>query len=68
VRFVNAIPRVNSDRGPSMPAARKMQSDGPHAIIWTRADEVNHGLLHFTGHPDQAGGQPSGPGHRGELV
>jgi non-heme chloroperoxidase len=24
---------------------------GPHAIIWTHADEVNRALLDFTGHP-----------------
>jgi non-heme chloroperoxidase len=31
---------------------------GPHAIIWTHADEVNQVLLDFTGHP--------GPGRRTE--
>ena len=36
---------------------------GPHAIIWTHADEVNQALLHFIGHPAQAGGQQSGPGN-----
>ncbi len=51
-----------------MPVARKMQSHRPHAIIWTRAREVNHSLLHYIGHPDQVGGQPSGPWHRAELV
>jgi non-heme chloroperoxidase len=30
---------------------------GPHAIIWTHADEVNQALLDFTGHPGRAGGQ-----------
>ncbi len=30
---------------------------GPHAIIWTHADEVNQALLDFISHP----GQPSGP-------
>ncbi len=34
---------------------------GPHAIIWTHADEVNHALLHFIGHPAQARGHESGP-------
>jgi non-heme chloroperoxidase len=34
---------------------------GPHAIIWTHADEVNRALLDFIGHPGQAGGQHSGP-------
>ena len=33
---------------------------GPHAIIWTHADEVNQALLHFTAHPGQAGGQQNG--------
>jgi non-heme chloroperoxidase len=35
-------------------------ADGPHAIIWTHADEVNQALLDFTGHPGQAGGRHSG--------
>ena len=26
---------------------------GPHAIIWTHADEVNQALLDFISHPDQ---------------
>jgi non-heme chloroperoxidase len=26
---------------------------GPHAIIWTHADEVNQALLDFIGHPGQ---------------
>jgi len=34
---------------------------GPHAIIWTHADEVNQALLDFIAHPDQAGRQHSGP-------
>jgi non-heme chloroperoxidase len=34
---------------------------GPHAIIWTHADEVNRALLDFIGDPGQAGGQHSGP-------
>jgi non-heme chloroperoxidase len=34
---------------------------GPHAVIWTHADEVNQALLDFIGHPGQAGGQHSGP-------
>jgi non-heme chloroperoxidase len=34
---------------------------GPHAIIWTHADEVNQALLDFIGHPGQAGRRPSGP-------
>jgi non-heme chloroperoxidase len=28
---------------------------GPHAIIWTHADEVNQALLGFIGHPGQDG-------------
>jgi non-heme chloroperoxidase len=34
---------------------------GPHAIIWTHADEVNQALLDFTGHPGRAGRRHSGP-------
>ena len=34
---------------------------GPHAIIWTHADEVNQALLDFIAHPDQALEQHSGP-------
>jgi non-heme chloroperoxidase len=30
-------------------------ADGPHAIIWTHADEVNQVLLDFIGHPGRAG-------------
>jgi non-heme chloroperoxidase len=37
---------------------------GPHAIIWTHADEVNQALLHFIGLLDQAGGQQNGPENR----
>ena len=73
MRFVNAVPRLNADRGPGMPAARKVQSPGgyrlrqlknspstiiaggPHAIIWTHADEVNRALLDLIGHPGPAG-------------
>jgi len=33
---------------------------GPHAIIWTHADEVNQALLDFIGHPDPAGGRQNG--------
>ncbi len=33
---------------------------GPHAIIWTHADEVNQALLDFIGHPRQAGRQQNG--------
>jgi non-heme chloroperoxidase len=28
---------------------------GPHAILWTHADEVNQALLDFISHPDQVG-------------
>jgi non-heme chloroperoxidase len=34
---------------------------GPHAIIWTHADEVNQALLDFTGHPGRAGRRHNGP-------
>jgi hypothetical protein len=37
---------------------------GPHAIIWTHADEVNQALLHFLAHPGPAGtrqGRPENP-------
>jgi hypothetical protein len=34
---------------------------GPHAIIWTHADEVNQALLDFIGHPGPGGGQLSDP-------
>jgi non-heme chloroperoxidase len=37
---------------------------GPHAIIWTHADEVNQALLDFTGHPGPAGRRHSGPQNR----
>jgi non-heme chloroperoxidase len=37
---------------------------GPHAIIWTHADEVNQALLDFIGHPGQVGGPQSGPENR----
>jgi non-heme chloroperoxidase len=37
---------------------------GPHAIIWTHADEVNQALLDFTGHPGRAGGQQRGRENR----
>jgi non-heme chloroperoxidase len=33
---------------------------GPHAIIWTHADEVNQALLDFIGHPGRAGGWQNG--------
>ena len=34
---------------------------GPHAIMWTHADEFNQALLDFTGHPGRAGRRYSGP-------
>jgi non-heme chloroperoxidase len=40
---------------------------GPHAIIWTHADEVNQALLDFTAHPGPAGTRqrrPENPPHR----
>jgi non-heme chloroperoxidase len=36
---------------------------GPHAIIWTHADEVNQALLDFIGHPSQADRRESEPGN-----
>jgi non-heme chloroperoxidase len=36
---------------------------GPHAIIWTHADEVNQVLLDFIGHPGLAGPRHSRPGN-----
>jgi non-heme chloroperoxidase len=33
---------------------------GPHAIIWTHADEVNQALLDFIAHPGQASGSQNG--------
>jgi non-heme chloroperoxidase len=34
---------------------------GPHAIIWTHADEVNQALLDFISHPGRAGTRQSRP-------
>ena len=34
---------------------------GPHAIIWTHADEVNQALLHFIAHPGPAATRHSRP-------
>jgi hypothetical protein len=34
---------------------------GPHAIIWTHADEVNQALLDFIDHPGRAGTRQSRP-------
>jgi non-heme chloroperoxidase len=36
---------------------------GPHAIIWTHADEVNQALLDFISHPGQPSRQHSEPGN-----
>jgi len=33
---------------------------GPHAIIWTHADEVNQALLDFIGHPGRENARPVG--------
>jgi non-heme chloroperoxidase len=33
---------------------------GPHAIIWTHADEVNRALADFIGHQGQADGRQNG--------
>jgi non-heme chloroperoxidase len=35
-------------------------ADGPHAIIWTHADEVNQALLEFIGHPRAEPRTPGG--------
>src|SRR5260370_4257209 len=35
----------------SGPAPWLVIAGGPHAIIWTHADEVNQALLDFIGHP-----------------
>jgi hypothetical protein len=47
---------------------------GPHAIIWTHADEVNHALLDFIADPDRARGrqrwphnQPQGGSENGQA-
>ena len=37
---------------------------GPHAIIWTHADEVNQALLDFIGHPGPAGTRRGRPEDR----
>jgi non-heme chloroperoxidase len=37
---------------------------GPHAIIWTHADEVNQALLDFISRLSRAGGQQRGPKNR----
>jgi len=37
---------------------------GPHAIIWTHADQVNQALLDFIGHPGQAGRRHNGAENR----
>ena len=37
---------------------------GPHAVIWTHANEVNQALLDFIGHPGQAGTRHSRPENR----
>jgi non-heme chloroperoxidase len=37
---------------------------GPHAIIWTHADEVGQALLDFIGHRAQAGRRHSGAENR----
>jgi non-heme chloroperoxidase len=42
-------------------ARSTMIAGGPHAIIWTHADEVNQALLDFIGHLSRAGEQQSGP-------
>jgi len=39
-------------------------TDGPHAIIWTHADEVNQALLDFIDHPAQPGRRYNGAENR----
>jgi non-heme chloroperoxidase len=53
---------VTSSRLPALlnNARSTVITGGPHAIIWTHADEVNQALLDFTGHPGPAGGQQRG--------
>jgi non-heme chloroperoxidase len=41
-------------------ARSTVMAGGPHAVIWTHADEVNRALLDFIGHPDRAGRRHSG--------
>jgi non-heme chloroperoxidase len=41
-------------------ARSTLVAGGPHAIIWTHADEVNQTLLDFIGHPGGAGGRQNG--------
>jgi non-heme chloroperoxidase len=57
---------ATSSRLPALlPNARgTVIAGGPHAIIWTHAEEVNQALLDFIAHPGQAGGQHSRPGNR----
>ena len=40
---------------------------GPHAIIWTHAEEVNRALLDFIGHPGRVGGQQRGRENRPQI-
>ena len=53
---------VTSSRLPALltNARSTVIAGGPHAIIWTHADEVNQALLDFIGHPGWAGGQQNG--------
>jgi hypothetical protein len=43
------------------------RSGGPHATIWTHADEVNQALLDFIGHPGQLGRPHSDPEKNGRA-
>jgi hypothetical protein len=43
------------------------RSGGPHAIIWTHADEVNQALLDFIGHPGRVGRPHGGPEKNGRA-
>jgi pimeloyl-ACP methyl ester carboxylesterase len=42
------------------PSHSTVIAGGPHAIIWTHAEEVNQALLDFIDHPGPARGQQNG--------
>jgi non-heme chloroperoxidase len=45
-------------------ARSRVITGGPHAIIWTHADEVNQALLDFIGHPGRVGRRYGGSENR----
>jgi non-heme chloroperoxidase len=58
------LPReATSSRLPALlkNARSTLIAGGPHAIIWTHADEVNQAMLDFIGHLSPAGRRQSGP-------